>query len=177
VRQALFDMLLHAPWGGREAVVGARVLDAFAGTGALGLEALSRGAAHAVFVERDRDALRALRANIATCRAEARSTVMPADLLALCPDPGSPPARIARIRAPGAAGLPGSGLSASLDCPDPGRGMDRARRPHHRGDGARRTALAPRRAARGTDARRGAADGVARALIRGGIPSALRGPA
>ena len=123
VRQALFDMLLHAPWGGREAVVGARVLDAFAGTGALGLEALSRGAAHAVFVERDRDALRALRANIATCRAEARSTVMPADLLALCPDPGSPPARIARIRAPGAAGLPGSGLSASLDCPDPGRDL------------------------------------------------------
>ena len=46
VRQALFDMLLHAPWGGRDVVEGARVLDAFAGTGALGLEALSRGAAH-----------------------------------------------------------------------------------------------------------------------------------
>ena len=44
VRQALFDMLWHAPWAGREAVGGARVLDAFAGTGALGLEALSRGA-------------------------------------------------------------------------------------------------------------------------------------
>ena len=34
VRQALFDMLLHAPWGGRDVVEGARVLDAFAGTGA-----------------------------------------------------------------------------------------------------------------------------------------------
>ena len=37
-------MLLHAPWGGRDVVEGARVLDAFAGTGAFGLEALSRGA-------------------------------------------------------------------------------------------------------------------------------------
>jgi len=81
VRQALFDMLLHAPWGGRDAVVGVRVLDAFAGTGALGLEALSRGAAHATFVERDRAALAALRANIAALRAEARSTVLPCDVL------------------------------------------------------------------------------------------------
>ena len=65
VRQALFDMLLHAPWGGRDRVEGAAVLDAFAGTGALGLEALSRGAATATFIERDRAALAALRANIA----------------------------------------------------------------------------------------------------------------
>ena len=36
-RQALFDMLWHAPWGGREIVDGATVLDAFAGTGTLGL--------------------------------------------------------------------------------------------------------------------------------------------
>ncbi|MBU6499951.1 MAG: RsmD family RNA methyltransferase, partial [Rhodospirillales bacterium] len=43
VRQALFDMLLHAPWAGRARLEGAVVLDAFAGTGALGLEALSRG--------------------------------------------------------------------------------------------------------------------------------------
>ena len=64
VRQALFDMLLHAPWGGRATVEGASVLDAFAGTGALGLEALSRGAADASFIERDRAALAALRANI-----------------------------------------------------------------------------------------------------------------
>ena len=44
VRQALFDMILHAPWGGRSAIEGVRVADVFAGTGALGLEALSRGA-------------------------------------------------------------------------------------------------------------------------------------
>jgi 16S rRNA (guanine966-N2)-methyltransferase len=83
VRQALFDMLLHAPWGGREAVEGVRVLDVFAGTGALGLEALSRGAAHATFVEHDRAALAALRANIAACRADTRATVLAVDALTL----------------------------------------------------------------------------------------------
>ena len=86
VRQALFDMLVHAPWGGRALVEGARVLDAFAGTGALGLEALSRGAAEAVFFDRDRAALAALRANVAACRAGARAVVMEAD--ALRPPPG-----------------------------------------------------------------------------------------
>ena len=86
VRQALFDRLLHAPWAGREAIEGARVLDAFAGTGALGLEALSRGAAEAVFMERDRAALSALRANVAACGAEARSRVLSGD--ALRPPPG-----------------------------------------------------------------------------------------
>jgi len=45
VRQALFDMLMHAPWGGSAVISDAIVLDGFAGTGALGLEALSRGAA------------------------------------------------------------------------------------------------------------------------------------
>ena len=64
-------MLLHAPWGGREVVEGARVLDAFAGTGAMGLEALSRGAAHATFIERDPAALAVLRRNVAACGAEA----------------------------------------------------------------------------------------------------------
>lgn len=57
VREALFSML-------GPAVEGALVLDLYAGTGSLGLEALSRGAAHAVFVERARPALAALRANI-----------------------------------------------------------------------------------------------------------------
>jgi 16S rRNA (guanine966-N2)-methyltransferase len=56
VREALFAMLAD--------VAGARVLDVFAGSGALGIEALSRGAASAVFVERDVLALRALRSNL-----------------------------------------------------------------------------------------------------------------
>lgn len=90
LRQALFDMLLHAPWGGREILDGARVLDVFAGTGAFGLEALSRGAAHATFVEYGRAALAALRANIATCQAQDRTTVLPIDALAMSPgDPAN----------------------------------------------------------------------------------------
>lgn len=56
VREAIFALLGE--------VEGTRVLDLFAGTGALGIEALSRGAAHAVFVESDRAALAALRANL-----------------------------------------------------------------------------------------------------------------
>jgi 16S rRNA (guanine966-N2)-methyltransferase len=83
VRQALFDMLMHAPWGGRALLEGAAVLDGFAGTGALGLEALSRGAAHATFVEPERAALAALRANIAACRAADRCTVVAGDVLTL----------------------------------------------------------------------------------------------
>ena len=82
VRQALFDMLLHAPWGGRDAVEGAHVLDVFAGTGALGLEALSRGAAHVTFIEHDRAALAALRANITALHAEQSCTVLAIDALA-----------------------------------------------------------------------------------------------
>jgi 16S rRNA (guanine966-N2)-methyltransferase len=81
VRQAVFDMLWHAPWAGRAMVEEARVLDAFAGTGALGLEALSRGAAHATFIERDRAALAVLRANIAACREDARARIIAGDAL------------------------------------------------------------------------------------------------
>jgi 16S rRNA (guanine966-N2)-methyltransferase len=58
VREALFSMLGD--------VEGTRVLDLFAGTGALGIEALSRGAASAVFVERDARAARVLEANLAS---------------------------------------------------------------------------------------------------------------
>ncbi len=82
VRQALFDMLAHAPWSPfAEGFSGMRVLDAFAGTGALGLEAISRGAAHATFIEQDRAALAALRANVATLREDAACTVIAGDAL------------------------------------------------------------------------------------------------
>jgi 16S rRNA (guanine966-N2)-methyltransferase len=82
VRQALFDMLMHAPWAGRPVIEDALVLDVFAGTGALGLEALSRGAARAVFVERSRQALISLRGNIEACRAGDRCEVLAIDALA-----------------------------------------------------------------------------------------------
>lgn len=81
-RQAVFDILAHAPWCDLR---GAKVLDVFAGTGAYGLEALSRGAAFAGFIEQAPDALRALRANIAACKAE-NTRLISAD--ALTPPPG-----------------------------------------------------------------------------------------
>jgi 16S rRNA (guanine966-N2)-methyltransferase len=66
-REALFSMLTSR-LGSFE---GLKVADVCAGTGALGLEALSRGAAHCTFVERDRNAIEALRANVARLGAEA----------------------------------------------------------------------------------------------------------
>ncbi len=69
VREALFDVI--AP-----KVEGALFLDAYAGTGAVGVEALSRGASRSVFVECDRGALQALRANLAALGIEDRATVL-----------------------------------------------------------------------------------------------------
>lgn len=60
---------------------GARVLDLFAGSGALGLEALSRGAMHSTFVENAPAALRSLQANLAALEAEDRATVVRTDAL------------------------------------------------------------------------------------------------
>ena len=97
VRQALFDMLMHAPWGGRDAVGGARVLDVFAGTGAFGLEALSRGAAHATLIENDPAALAALRANIAALRAGSWCEVLAIDALTM---PRGEPGRLVFLDPP-----------------------------------------------------------------------------
>jgi 16S rRNA (guanine966-N2)-methyltransferase len=69
VREALFSMLGD--------LSGARVLDLYAGTGALGIEAMSRGAARAVFVESRREALGALRSNLASLALEASTAVVP----------------------------------------------------------------------------------------------------
>lgn len=73
VREAVFDVL--------GSVEGEKVLDLFAGSGALGLEALSRGASRAVFVEADRLTARVLRRNIAALSYEDRSEVLAADHL------------------------------------------------------------------------------------------------
>ncbi|SIO03651.1 16S rRNA (guanine966-N2)-methyltransferase [Parasphingorhabdus marina DSM 22363] len=62
-----------------------QVLDLFSGSGALGLEALSRGAAHCTFVEQDREALAALEKNITTLDAATRSDVRIGSVLALGP--------------------------------------------------------------------------------------------
>lgn len=67
VRESLFNLLQHGTGG--DPVPGARVLDLFAGTGALGLEALSRGAAHVTFVDDGAAARALLRRNIERMRA------------------------------------------------------------------------------------------------------------
>lgn len=80
-RETLFSMLTSR-LGSFE---GLAVADLFAGSGALGLEALSRGAASALFVEQDAAAIRALRANIAALRAQGQCDVRVASVLALAP--------------------------------------------------------------------------------------------
>ncbi|MEN9644118.1 MAG: hypothetical protein RL238_787 [Actinomycetota bacterium] len=80
VRQAVFNSL-----GSMGVVEGATVADLFAGSGALGIEALSRGAEHCVFVERDRNALKALRENIAALGLAERATVHATDVMAWVP--------------------------------------------------------------------------------------------
>ncbi|NNE12438.1 MAG: 16S rRNA (guanine(966)-N(2))-methyltransferase RsmD [Ilumatobacter sp.] len=74
VREATFNAL-----GSLDLVRDALVADLFAGSGALGIEALSRGAAQCTFVERDRSALRTLRANLVTLDLDDRSKVVPGD--------------------------------------------------------------------------------------------------
>lgn len=74
IREAIFDLLGPGPYSGS-------VLDLFAGTGALGLEALSRGFETAVFVEKDRVALGIIRENLARCGYEGRVRVEEKDVL------------------------------------------------------------------------------------------------
>ena len=74
VRESLFNVLTGGAYG--NPITGARVLDLFAGTGALGLEALSRGAAHATFVDDGNKALGLIRQNIKLCRADGETTII-----------------------------------------------------------------------------------------------------
>ena len=80
-RETLFSMLVSR-LGDFE---GLRVADLFAGTGALGLEALSRGAGHCTFVEMAPAAIRAIRTNIAALHAQAQSDVRATSVMALGP--------------------------------------------------------------------------------------------
>jgi 16S rRNA (guanine966-N2)-methyltransferase len=98
MRQALFNSLAVR-------IPGSRVLDLFAGSGAYGLEALSRGAAHATFVERNRRALACLRQNlIVVCKSLSRppaeaATLQPVDVLSFF-SPDVPPPDLVFIDPP-----------------------------------------------------------------------------
>ena len=78
VREAIFNSL-----GSAGLIEGALVADLYAGSGALGIEALSRGAEHCVFVERDRTALRALDANLDALDLRSRSKVITFDVFSV----------------------------------------------------------------------------------------------
>lgn len=77
VREAIFNMLTHGGWeGDKDIIEGAIVLDAFAGSGALALEALSRGAAFAYFFDQNDQALAVVRQNIKSLGEEKRSKLL-----------------------------------------------------------------------------------------------------
>jgi 16S rRNA (guanine(966)-N(2))-methyltransferase RsmD len=78
LRETLFDILASR-------IEGAIFLDAYAGTGAVGIEALSRGAHHAYFLERNRHAVNIIRENLAELRVEARATVVAGPVLLTLP--------------------------------------------------------------------------------------------
>lgn len=106
VRQALFNILGPPPDD-------THVLDLFAGSGALGLEALSRGAATATFVERGRPALTALRANIDALGVRDRTRVADVDVDRFLAAPGPGPAwRWIFLDPPYAAGVTAAALAA-----------------------------------------------------------------
>ena len=88
VRESLFNVLTGGRFG--EVLEGAQVLDLFAGTGALGLEALSRGAARAVFVDDGARAQRLVAQNIALCDMTARARLIRRDARRLPPNDGAP---------------------------------------------------------------------------------------
>lgn len=79
VRQALFNRLAHAFAESVFKLTGADIVDVFAGTGALGLEALSRGAAQCTFIDRNPEVVALLKRNVAKLGAEDRAVVMNAD--------------------------------------------------------------------------------------------------
>ena len=96
VREALFNIL-----GNRlGSVDGDRVLDLFAGSGGLGIEALSRGAGHVTFVDAARPALIAIRGNLHELGVEDRATVIAGDAIAVAARPPEAPWRIVFIDPP-----------------------------------------------------------------------------
>ncbi len=80
-RESLFNILMHGTKFGTDGPIvdGAVALDAFAGSGALGFEALSRGASHAIFLDADFAALRIIRKNAETLGETERATILKAD--------------------------------------------------------------------------------------------------
>jgi len=95
VRQMLFNMLAHSVWASRAGfeLPGAHVMDGFCGTGALGIEALSRGAASCVFIDHDGRVLQVAQANVKACGYDAQSQFFIKGCQKLGPRPDKIPPR------------------------------------------------------------------------------------
>jgi 16S rRNA (guanine966-N2)-methyltransferase len=109
VRESLFNVLQGGRFG--DPVGGARVLDLFAGTGALGLEALSRGAAHVTFVDNGRAAQSLIRANITKLRRQDDTVLLATDAGNL---PAGQPCDLFFLDPPYGKNLGRTGLDAAL---------------------------------------------------------------
>ncbi len=111
LRESIFDILLHRHEG---AVEGARVVDLFAGSGALGIEALSRGADFALFVDNGSEARALLRENMEALALGGLTRIWRADATKLGKAPAGPPFTLAFLDPPYDQGLAGPALGALL---------------------------------------------------------------
>jgi 16S rRNA (guanine966-N2)-methyltransferase len=111
-RESLFNILSHGRFaaGGTSLLIGARVLDVFCGTGALGFEALSRGAAHATFIDSDPASLKLVQANAKTLGETANAQTYQTDATKL--GRATQAAMIAFLDPPYREGLAGPALAA-----------------------------------------------------------------
>ena len=114
-RESLFNILLHANWrddedGGTSPLLEARVLDAYAGSGALGLEALSRGAVHATFLDNDAAAVKAIGENLRQLGETGAARVVRAD--ATRPPPSREPCDLVFLDPPYRSGQAPAAMTA-----------------------------------------------------------------
>ena len=111
-REALFNILAHANWrdDGTSPLIDARVLDAFAGSGALGLEALSRGAAHVTFLDNDATVIKLIGENLRKLGETGSAKVVRAD--ATRPPPGREPCDLVFLDPPYRSGHAAVALAA-----------------------------------------------------------------
>ncbi len=109
-RQAVFNILEHAAWS--PGVDGARVIDLFAGSGAMGLEALSHGAAWCQFFDTAQPALLAIRANVQAFRLAERCSILNRDAARLPRRPDDEPYDLAFLDPPYGKGLGEAALAA-----------------------------------------------------------------
>ena len=110
-RESLFNILAHANWraDGTSPLIDACVLDAFAGSGALGIEALSRGAAHPTFLDNDATAIRLIGENLRKLGETGNAKVIRAD--ATRPPPSREACDLVFLDPPYRSGLSGPALS------------------------------------------------------------------